>query len=175
MEMDRTKNAIVAQMAKDAIINDPRCPGFGNGDILKRAKTWYERLKLLMRHEGPGGLKCRMDDMSFEEFACSMNSTLGVLDFWEGDVVDKVLADSSGNVSTDTCVVTGIYINYPTEGGGKASVLYTDGDTELVSWKVLRHSSIPQKILDIAKTQFMATHKCPLMEKDGEKKENENV
>ena len=60
-------------------------------------------------------------------------------------------------------------------GDSNACVLFPDGNYEDICWVYLRHSRIPQELVDIAKTQFMATHSCPLMKEHNENQEDENV
>ena len=171
MTITRTENAVVAQMVRDAIVNDPRMKGYTNGDLHARAKVWHERAQNLKE-------KNRMyfssiSDLSLSEFLCAQESSLGILDFWDGDIVDCVRNGDINNTSTG--VVKEIGVNPTIKGGGHAKILFTNGETETYNRKYILHSSIPQELVDIAKTQFMATHSCPLMEKQEENKENENV
>ena len=171
MTITRTENAVVAQMVRDAIVNDPRMKGYTNGDLHARAKVWHERAQNLKE-------KNRMyfssiSDLSLSEFLCAQESSLGILDFWDGDIVDCVRNGDINNTSTG--VVKEIGVNPTIKGGGHAKILFTNGETETYNWKYILHSAIPQELVDIAKTQFMATHSGPLMEKEEENKENENV
>lgn len=167
----RTDNAVVAQMVRDALVNDPRMKGYTNGDLHARAKVWHERAQKLK--ENNKMYFSSIADLSLSEFLCAQESSLGILDFWDGDIVDCMINGDINRVITG--VVKEIGVNPTIRGGGHAKILLMNGETETYNWKYILHSSIPQELVDIAKTQFMATHSCPLMEKDEENKENENV
>jgi len=172
--MKITENAIIAQMVRDAIINDPRNESRRTkGDVFSRAKIWYVRAQEL--RENGFFYYSTIADRPFEEFICEQESNVGILDFWYGDIVDLVQYDSERDEVVSTGVVKKIAVAPTIDGGGHAFVLFTEGDSRWVGWKELRHSRIPQEIVDLAKTQFIATHTCPLMEKEEENKENENV
>ena len=47
--------------------------------------------------------------------------------------------------------------------------MFPDGTEKLCDWKDLYHSKIPERVLDIARAQLMASGKCPFS------KEEENV
>lgn len=165
MAMTITESAIIAQMVRDAIINDPRNESRRtNGDVFSRAKIWYDRAQELRKN----GLfyYSTIADRTFEEFICEQESNVGILDFWGGDIVDWLQYDGKSNDGVRTGVVKKIAVAPTIDGGGHAFVLFPEGDSHWVGWKALRHSRIPQEIVDLAKTQFMATHTCPLMEKD---------
>lgn len=157
MAKKTTENALVAQMVRDAIVNDERRENGERplGDVLGRAKLWFERAKTLV-----GRKKCYYDNLvqyGFDRFLCSQESNLGILDFWEGDVVESRGHD--GVVMTG--VVKSISISATIHGGGAAIVMYPDGKENHCDWKNLYHAKIPQAILDIAKTQMLASGKCP--------------
>jgi len=167
----RTDNAVVAQMVRDALVNDPRSNGCSIEDIHARATVWYERAqklrdKVMMYYSS-------IANLSLDEFLCAQESSLGILDFWDGDIVDCMINGDVNRIVTG--VVKEIGINPTIKGGGHAKVLHMNGETETINWKYILHSSIPQELVDIAKAQCMAIHQCPLMENDNEKKENENV
>lgn len=109
-------------------------------------------------------------DLSLVEFLCVQESCLGILDFWDGDIVDVWV---NGDVTKKaTGVVKEIGVDPTIRGGGYAKVLFMNGDTDTYNWKYIFHSEIPQELVNIAKTQFKATHACPLMQEDNENKEN---
>ena len=167
----RTDNAVLAQMVRDAIVNDPRMKGYTNGDLHARAKVWHERAQKLK--ENNRMYYSSIADLYLSEFLCAQASSLGILDFWDGDVVDVWV---NGDVAKKkTGVVNEIGVNPTIRGGGYAKVLFMNGETDTYNWKYIFHSAIPQELVDIAKTQFMATHACPLMKENNENKENENV
>ena len=171
MSITRTDNAVVAQMVRDAIMNDNRKKEDAKFSIYERASEWYKRAQLLR------GLDrfyySSITDLSLVEFLCAQESSLGILDFWDGDIVDVWV---NGDVTKKTMgVVKKIGVNPTIRGGGHAEILFMNGETETYNWKYIFHSEIPQELVNIAKIQFMATHACPLMEKDKENKENENV
>lgn len=167
----RTDNAVVAQMVRDAIVNDHRIKCYKDGFLHARAKVWHERAKKLKEENRM--YFSSIADLSLSEFLCAQESSIGILDFWDGDIVDCMINGDVNRVATG--VVKEIGVNPTIRGGGHAEVLFVNGETETYNWKYILHSSIPQELVDIAKTQFMATHSCPLMEKDEENKENENV
>ena len=168
MAITRTDNAVVAQMVRDAIVNDPSNK---IDDVHDRAELWHSRARML-NDEGRLYYKS-VADLQLDEFLCVQESNLGILDFWEGDVVDYLVMQGSEKIlDRRTGVVKKTAIDPTIRGGGHAKVLFTNGEIENCSWKYIFHSKIPQEIVDIAKTQFMATHPCPLMEKDEENKEN---
>lgn len=152
-----TENALVAQMVRDAIVNDERRE---NGrtplnDVLGRAKLWFDRAKTLV-----GRKKCYYDSLvqgGFDKFLCSQESNLGILDFWDGDVVE--FRGDKGAVMTG--VVKSVSVSATIHGGGSAIVMYPDGKEAYCDWKDLYHAKIPQAILEIAKTQILASGKCP--------------
>lgn len=155
------ENALVAQMVRDAIMNDPRRNNRTPGDVFSRAKTWYERAEELRKN----GIfyYSRIADKPFEEFLCEQESNLGILDFWDGDIVDYVARDSRGKDVVTTGVVRKVEVACTINGGGHAYVLFPDGSQKWIGWRELRHSKIPQDLIDIAKTQILATSKCPLL------------
>lgn len=161
MVIARTENAVVAQMVRDAIVNDPRMKGYTNEDLHARAKVWHERAQKLK--ENNRMYFSSIADLSLSEFLCAHESCLGILDFWDGDIVYVWV---NGDVTKKaTGVVKEIGVNPTIRGGGHAEILFMNGETKTYNWKYILHSSIPQELVDIAKTQFMATHSCPLMEK----------
>ena len=152
-----TSSALVAQMVLDAIVNDERREDGKTplGDVLERAKLWYDRAKALV-----GWKKCYYDNLvqcGFDNFLCSLESDFGILDFWEGDVVE--FRGDNGVVKTG--VVKSISSNATIHGGGGAIVMFPDGEEKHCDWKNLYHAKIPQAILDIAKAQIVASGKCP--------------
>jgi len=171
MAVTRTDNAVVAQMVRDAIVNDP---SHRITDVHDRAELWHRRARML---QDEGRLYYNsVADLQLDEFLCVQESNLGILDFWDGDIVDYLVSDGSGKIlDRRTGVVRKTAIDPTIRGGGHAEIMFTNGETENCSWKYIIHSTIPQELVDIAKTQFMATHTCPLMEKEEENKENENV
>ena len=171
MVTTRTENAVVAQMVRDAIVNDPRKK---LTDVHDRAELWHRRARML---EDKGLFYYKsVADLQLDEFLCVQKSSLGILDFWEGDIVDYLVMQGSEKIlDRRTGVVRKTAIDPTIRGGGHAEVLFMNGETENCSWKYIFHSTIPQELVDIAKTQLMATHTCPLMEKDKENKEKENV
>lgn len=174
MVITRTENAVVAQMVKDALVNDPRMKGYTNEGIHARAKVWHERAQKLK--ENNRMYYSGIADLSLSEFLCVQKSNLGILDFWEGDIVDYLVMQGSEKLlDRRTGVVKKTAIDPTVRGGGYAEIMFTNGETENCSWKYIIHSTIPQELVDIAKAQLMATHTCPLMEKEEENKENENV
>lgn len=171
MSITRTDNAVVAQMVRDAIVNDPSDK---LTDIHDRAELWHRRARIL-RDEGRLYYES-VADLQLDEFLCVHESNLGILDFWDGDIVDYLVTNGSEQIlDRRTGVVRKTAIDPTIRGGGHAEIMFTNGETENCSWKYIIHSTIPQELVDIAKAQLMATHTCPLMEKDEEKKENENV
>ena len=158
-------------MVRDAIMNDDRRKEDAKFSIYDRAYEWYERMQKL-KECGRFYHKC-ISDLSLGRFLCAQESSLGILDFWDGDVVDVWV---NGDVAKKkTGVVNEIGVNPTIRGGGYAKVLFMNGETDTYNWKYIFHSAIPQELVDIAKTQFMATHACPLMKENNENKENENV
>lgn len=156
-----TSGALVAQMVLDAIVNDDRREDGKTplGDVLERAKLWFDRANALV-----GWKRCYYDNLvqyGFERFLCSQESNLGILDFWDGDVVE--FRSDSGVVKTG--VVKSVSINATIHGGGCADVVFPDGEEKRCDWKNLYHAKIPQSILDIAKAQIMASGKCPFSKK----------
>ena len=152
-----TSSALVAQMVLDAIVNDERREDGKTpiGDVLERAKLWYDRAKALV-----GWKRCYYDNLiqyGFERFLCSQESNLGILDFWDGDVVEF----RSDNGVVKTGVVKSVSINATIHGGGGAIVVFPDGEEKHCDWKNLYHAKIPQSILEIAKAQIVASGKCP--------------
>lgn len=152
-----TSNALVAQMVLDAIVNDERREDGKTpiGDVLERAKLWFDRAKALV-----GWNKCYYSNCvqyGFDKFLCSQESNLGILDFWQGDVVE--FRSDRGVVKTG--VVKSVIINATIHGGGMAIVVFPDGNEKPCDWESLYHARIPQSILDIAKAQIMASGKCP--------------
>jgi len=161
MKMTHTENALIAQMVQDAIMNDPRvATGSGESSVFRRARAWYDRA-LTLKSKNRFHYSSVVDK-TFEEFLCEHESNLGVLDFWDGDIVDDVSIDSSGEEKVRTGIVEFIQVNPTIHGGGHAKVLFPDGGEANIVWKRLRHSKIPQKLVDLAKTQLLATHVCPL-------------
>lgn len=152
-----TSGALVAQMVLDAIVNDERRED-GNrplDDVLERAKLWFDRAKALV-----GWKRCYYDNCvqyGFDKFLCSQESNLGILDFWEGDVVE--FRSDDGVVKTG--VVKSVSVSATIHGGGAAIVMFPDGEEKHCDWKNLYHAKIPQAILDIAKVQIVASGKCP--------------
>ena len=174
MVITRTENAVVAQMVRDARVNDPRVKDYKDEDVHARAKVWHERAQKLK--ENNRMYYSSIADLSLGEFLCAQESNLGILDFWDGDIVYYLVTNGSEQIlDRRTGVVRKTAIDPTIRGGGHAEIMFTNGETENCSWKYIIHSTIPQELVDIAKTQFMATHTCPLIEKDEENKENENV
>lgn len=152
-----TSDALVAQMVKDAIVNDERREDGKTpfGDVLERAKLWFDRARALV-----GWKRCYYDSCvqyGFDKFLCSQESNLGILDFWQGDVVE--FRGENGVVKTG--VVKSVSINATVHGGGAAIVVFPDGKEKHCDWTNLYHAKIPQSILDIAKAQIMASGQCP--------------
>lgn len=152
-----TSGALVAQMVKDAIVSDDRREDGKTplGDVLERAKLWFERAKTLVSWK-----RCYYDNCvqnGFDKFLCSQESNLGILDFWHGDVVEF----RSDNGVVKTGVVKSVSINATIHGGGAAIVVFPDGEEKHCDWTNLYHAKIPQCILDIAKAQIVASGKCP--------------
>jgi len=150
-----TENAVVAQMVRDAIVNDDRREDGKTplGDVLERAKLWFDRAKSLV-----GWKRCYYAtcvQFGFDKFLCSQESNLGILDFWQGDVVE--FRGDDGVVKTG--VVKSIGINATIHGGGAAIVMFPDGVEKHCDWKNLYHAKMPQAILDIAKVQIIASLK----------------
>ena len=171
MAITRTDNAVVAQLVRDAIMNDNRKKEDAKFSIYERASEWYERMQKLK--ECGRFYYSRIADLPLVEFLCAQESFLGILDFWNGDIVDVWL---NGDITKKaTGVVREIGVDPAISGCGYARVLFMNGETETYSWKYIFHSAIPQELVDIAKTQFMATHACPLMKENNEKQEDENV
>lgn len=156
--MTWTDNAVVAQMVRDAICNDDRKSGIGAEDVLERAKKWYERA-LALRSSGNIYYKECLE--SFERFLCDQESNFGILDFWEGDVVEYKDGDRSR-----VGAVRNIYCNATIHGGGGAIVVFPDGSEKHCGWRCLSHSKIPQEILDVARAQIIASFKCPIMNRE---------
>lgn len=157
MSKKLTENALVAQMVRDAIVNDERREDGKTplGDVLERAKLWFDRAKTLF-----GMRKCYYESCvqyGFDKFLCSQESNLGILDFWDGDVVE--FRGDTGVVKTG--VVKSVRISATIHGGGAAIVMFPDGEEKHCGWENLYHAKIPQSILDIAKTQILASGKCP--------------
>lgn len=152
-----TSGALVAQMVLDAIVNDERREDGKRplDDVLERAKLWFDRAKALV-----GWKRCYYDNCvqyGFDKFLCSQESNLGILDFWEGDVVE--FRSDDGVVKTG--VVKSVSVSATIHGGGAAIVVFPDGEEKHCDWKNLYHAKIPQAILDIAKAQIVASGKCP--------------
>ena len=152
-----TSGALVAQMVLDAIVNDERREDGKTplGDVLERAKLWFDRAKALV-----GWKRCYYDycvQYGFDKFLCSQESNLGILDFWEGDVVE--FRSDDGVVKTG--VVKSVSVSATIHGGGYAIVTFPDGEEKHCDWKNLYHAKMPQAILDIAKAQIVASGKCP--------------
>lgn len=152
-----TSSSLVAQMVLDAIANDDRREEGKTplGDVLERARLWFDRAKTLV------GLKRFYYDnlvqYGFDKFLCSQESNLGILDFWDGDVVE--FRSDSGVVKTG--VVKYVSVKASIHGGGGAIVMFPDGVEKHCGWENLYHAKIPQAILDIAKAQIVASGKCP--------------
>ncbi len=148
---------VVAQMVLDAIVNDERREDGKTpiGDVLERAKVWFDRAKTLVGWKRCYYATCVQN--GFDKFLCSQESNLGILDFWQGDVVEF----RSDNGVVKTGVVKSVSINATVHGGGAAIVVFPDGEEKHCDWTNLYHAKIPQCILDIAKTQIMASGKCP--------------
>lgn len=152
-----TSGALVAQMVQDAIVSDDRREDGKTplGDVLERAKLWFDRANTLVgwKRFYYGNLV----QYGFDKFLCSQESNLGILDFWQGDVVE--FRSDSGVVKTG--VVKSVSVNATIHGGGSAIVVFPDGEEKHCDWKNLYHAKIPQSILDIAKAQIKASGKCP--------------
>ena len=152
-----TSGALVAQMVQDAIVNDERREDGKTplGDVLERAKLWFDRANALV-----GWKRFYYDNCvqyGFDKFLCSQESNLGILDFWQGDVVEF----RSDNGVVKTGVVKSVSVNATIHGGGAAIVVFPDGEEKHCDWKNLYHAKIPQSILDSAKAQIVASGKCP--------------
>ena len=151
-----TSDALVAQMVRDAIVSDDRRENGKTplGDVLERAKLWFERAETLV-----GCKRCYYASYvqdGFDKFLCSQESNFGILDFWQGDVVEF----RSNNGVVKTGVVKSISVNATVHGGGAAIVVFPDGEEKHCDWINLYHAKIPQSILDIARAQIMASGKC---------------
>lgn len=157
MERQRTKNAVVAQMVRDAIVNDGRREDGKTplGDVLEMAKVWFDRAKTLVGWKRCYYATCVQN--GFDKFLCSQESDLGILDFWQGDVVECYDVNGVHRVG----VVKYIDIRPIIHGGGHATVVFPDGDEKNYAWDYMLHSKMPQSVIDIAKAQIMASGKCP--------------
>ena len=152
-----TSGALVAQMVLDAIVNDDRREGGKTplGDVLERAKLWFDRANTLVGWKRFYYDNCVQE--GFDKFLCSQESNLGILDFWQGDVVEF----RSDNGVVKTGVVKSVSVNATIHGGGAAIVVFPDGEEKHCDWKNLYHAKMPQSILDIAKAQIVSSGKCP--------------
>lgn len=152
-----TRNALVAQMVRDAIVSDIRTSGYTNDSLYERACLWYERANTLIKR-GTDPCYARITPaVTLAEFLCQHESEFGILDFWDGDVVNYMNADGK----TETGVVKSIHVCVMTHGGGHALVLLPSGKEMQVRWEALFHAKLPQEILDIAKAQLKASGICP--------------
>lgn len=157
MKKEITRNALVAQMVRDAIVNDPRASGYTDESLYERAYQWYERaIALDGRGTDPSYARLTLAD-TFAKFLCQRTSAFGILDFWDGDVVNYMNADGK----TETGVVKSIHVCATIHGGGHAIVLLPSGKETQVCWEALFHAKLPQEILDIAKAQLKASGVCP--------------
>jgi hypothetical protein len=157
MKKEITGNALVAQMVRDAIVNDPRTSGYTDGNLYERACLWYERANALVeRRTDPSYARVALAD-TMAKFLCQHESAFGILDFWDGDVVSYLNADGE----TETGIVKSIHTCATIHGGGYAVVLLSTGKEMRVDWKALFHAKLPQEILDIAKAQLKASGICP--------------
>lgn len=158
-----TANGVIAQMVRDAIVNETRKGKDGwvlMSDVYERAKLWYNRAQKLAE-DG----RCYYGDIAklpMEEFLCEINSEFGILDFEDGEVVE--CAFSGGGRLTG--VIEKIYVNCCSSGGGHASVLFPNGEKHIIPWEDMYHSTIPEEILKIARMHLIAGGKCPFTEKD---------
>lgn len=160
-----TSNGVIAQMVRDAIVNDARKGKNGwtvMNDVYERAKLWHNRAQKLAE-DG----RCYYGDIAklpMEEFLCRIESNFGILDFEDGEVVE--CAFSGGGLLTG--VIEKVYVANSSSGGGHASVLFPNGERRRIDWKDLHHSAIPEEILKIARMQLLAGGKCPFAEREGQ-------
>lgn len=158
-----TTNGVIAQMVRDAIVNETRKGKDGwtlMGDVYERAKLWYNRAQKLVE-DG----RCYYGDIAklpMDQFLCAIESEFGILDFEDGEVVE--CAFSGGGRLTG--VIEKIYVNCCSSGGGHASVLFPNGERRTIDWEDMYHSTIPEEILKIARMQLLAGGKCPFTEKE---------
>lgn len=157
MKKKITEGALVAQMVRDAISNDTRVSGYTNDDLYERACLWYDRADTLVeRGTDPSYARVALADTR-ERFLCQHESAFGILDFWDGDIVNYTKA----NGETEVGVVKSIHVSPTIHGGGHACVLTLTGKETKVRWDELFHAELPQEILDIAKAQLKASGICP--------------
>jgi len=156
MNEKRTSDCI-AQMVWNAAVNDDRAENERPKNILERARLWYDRLCGIAANN-----RCYYTNVAkkpFDEFLCEIEGGMGVLDFWDGDVI----TDDKGR----TGIVKYIVVECTIRGGGHAKVIYPTGETENVGWEHMKHAVLPAEFLAIAKVQLMAKcEKCRLMEED---------
>lgn len=158
MKKEITRNALVAQMVRDAIVIDPRRESsHTDDDLYERACLWYERANALAeRKTDPCYARITPAD-TLAKFLCQHESAFGILDFWDGDVVSYMNADGK----TETGVVKSVHVYATIYGGGHALVLLPTGEETRVCWDELFHAKLPKEILDIAKAQLKASGICP--------------
>jgi hypothetical protein len=157
MKKEITGSALVAQMVRDAIVNDPRTSGHTDDSLYERACRWYERANTLIEREtDPSYARVAPAD-TLAKFLCQREPAFGILDFWDGDVVSYMNAKGE----TETGVVKSIHACVTIHGGGHALVLLPSGKEARVGWEALFHAELPQEILDIAKAQLKASGVCP--------------
>lgn len=156
MNEKRTSDCI-AQMVWNAAANDGRAENEKPKGVLERARLWYDRLCGITAKG-----RCYYDAVAkkpFDEFLCAVETTMGILDFWDGDVI----TDDKGR----TGIVKSISIECAIRGGGHAKVLFPTGKVENICWECIGHAALPAEFLAIAKVQLMAKcEKCRLMEED---------
>jgi hypothetical protein len=160
-----TANGVIAQMVRDAIVNDPRKDDKGwtvMSDVYERAKLWRSRAQRLA--EGGRCFYGSIVRLPMEEFLCTIEPDFGILDFEDGEVVE--CAFSGGGRLTG--VIEKIYVNCGSSGGGHARVLFPNGEKRIIGWKDMYHSTIPEEILKIARMQLIAGGECPFTEKEGQ-------
>lgn len=148
----------IAQMVWNAAVNDDRAGNEKPKDVLERARLWYDRLCGVAANG-----RCYYADVArkpFDEFLCETESNMGILDFWDGDVI----TDDKGR----TGIVKYISVECTIRGGGYAKVIYPTGKTENVGWKYMKHAVLPAEFLAIAKAQLLNScpEVCPLRKED---------
>lgn len=158
-----TSNGVIAQMVRDAIVNETRKGEDGwtlMGDVYERAKLWHNRAQKLVENG-----RCYYGDivkLPMEEFLCTIEPNFGILDFEDGEVVE--CAFSGGGRLTG--VIEKTYAVNSSSGGGYANVLFPNGEKRRIRWEDMYHSTIPEEILKVARMQLIAGGKCPFTEKE---------
>lgn len=158
MKKKTTDSALVAQMVRDAIVNDTRrAPGYTDDDLYERACLWYDRANILVKRGTDPSYAMIAPADTMVRFLCQHESAFGILDYWDGDIVNYTKA----NGKTEVGVVRSIHVSPTIHGGGHACVLSLAGEEMTVRWEELFHAELPQEILDIAKAQLKASGVCP--------------